>query len=1110
MSLLLNKKAKLRSAQAEIEQVASEVHLDKEQVRKALEAADRALRSVSLREGGECSELHFLVATNPDNEEVQALIDKDPDALRKKDGNGWLPLHLAAMYGASKEVVQLLIKKYPDAVREKDSEGDLPLHIAVGQKEQQTIQLEDKKLAWEDAVAENAAKIQPEMKKLLKEAYQQYAEEYTEDYPHDPVTAMGNTAFLPEIKKLASVEVIQLLIKEYPDAAKEKNNVGNLPLHCAITRGASAEVIQLLIKEYPDAVEEKDQLSEERPLDRPEIKEIHERVVTVVQNLTRSEGLLGDHAKGKDQLGVKEEAQAIANTIAFKDLKPPFVVGILGGWGSGKSFTFHLIEEHLKEIQKFDLTNESVKLDFPYVGHMYPIDFDAWTYAKGCLWSGLMNRTLTSLNDQLDLEAAIGPKLLMKGVSVIELMDEFTTSGEIEYLKKAVKDGKLKAESGEWEPRGGNITKALIDATNSKYDDEVKQLEDKKHQRQQLIVKKKQQLAWEDVFAKVNPTFPPEIRELVEDAYTQYTEENPGEVPLSVDAAMNSLMRHKGMFGQLKRLRAGKLSSLWLTVFLFSLILAVVIPLFLKEFGAIVTAIGPLVSGILVRLNNARAKLRSVQEVIITKVASEMNLDKEQVEKALKAANKAVKENEDEEKKRARGRNENDEENQQDTIQKLNAEINSLEGRVWLMEGDSLNKVVTDRLRSNNYEEHLGVVHQAQKDLKQISDAMLSSNRSKQKERFPRGEPRIVLFIDDLDRCPPKKVVETLEAVQLLVKTKLFVVVLAIDAQYVTLCLEEEYQNILRPERHPSGLDYIEKIIQLPYRVPPISAEYMTSYLQEQMNPEEGGEDSRELSAGNVSATKIVEEKEEEGLSTEVGDEPKSPGRHNNDSKSSPGQQNVKTPFLTGDMTSGTTNSTNEGLSEDTPMTVTAQSVSKEPLVSIPTKVLKFTSNELQSLDNACVFSGVGPRSVKRIVNVFKLIKIIWHDRDQTPGVDTPLEVNMKEACILILALCASNSRSVRDEMCKVLAKIEQTSSMPAATDCGNLKDFVQKALGESVQGRVDNSPLTMICGEKCNKIFEKVKWEDDEQWKLVKKDLRLLRSFSFVREYNELVGDIR
>ena len=47
---------------------------------------------------------------------------------------------------------------------------------------------------------------------------------------------------------------------------------------------------------------------------------------------------------------------------------------------------------------------------------------------------------------------------------------------------------------------------------------------------------------------------------------------------------------------------------------------------------------------------------------------------------------------------------------------------------------------------------------------------------------FPRGKPRIILFIDDLDRCDePDKVVEVLEAMQLLVKTDLFVVVPAID-----------------------------------------------------------------------------------------------------------------------------------------------------------------------------------------------------------------------------------------------------------------------------------------------------------------------------------------
>mmetsp|Transcript_31274 Transcript_31274/g.48933 ORF Transcript_31274/g.48933 Transcript_31274/m.48933 type:complete len:139 (+) Transcript_31274:2-418(+) len=125
-------------------------------------------------------------------------------------------------------------------------------------------------------------------------------------------------------------------------------------------------------------------------------------------------------------------------------------------------------------------------------------------------------------------------------------------------------------------------------------------------------------------------------------------------------------------------------------------------------------------------------------------------------------------------------------------------------------------------------------------------------------------------------------------------------------------------------------------------------------------------------------------------------------------------------------------------------------------------------------------------------------MKIIWYRRDRTPG------VSMKEACVLILALGASNSRSVRQEMCKVLAKIEQTSSMP--TDCDNLKDFIEQALGGMGTGQEDGTCSTKIKSEICIGIFEKVKWENEKEWNLVKKDLRLLRSFSFIGEYNEQV----
>lgn len=50
----------------------------------------------------------------------------------------------------------------------------------------------------------------------------------------------------------------------------------------------------------------------------------------------------------------------------------------------------------------------------------------------------------------------------------------------------------------------------------------------------------------------------------------------------------------------------------------------------------------------------------------------------------------------------------------------------------------------------------------------------------------PKPVERIVLYIDDLDRCPPKRVVEVLEAVHLLLAFPLFVVVVGVDVRWVS------------------------------------------------------------------------------------------------------------------------------------------------------------------------------------------------------------------------------------------------------------------------------------------------------------------------------------
>ena len=62
---------------------------------------------------------------------------------------------------------------------------------------------------------------------------------------------------------------------------------------------------------------------------------------------------------------------------------------------------------------------------------------------------------------------------------------------------------------------------------------------------------------------------------------------------------------------------------------------------------------------------------------------------------------------------------------------------------------------------------------------------------------------RIVLYIDDLDRCPPRRVVEMLEAIHLLLAVRLFVVVVAVDPRWLLRAIAVHYRDMLQVDTLP-------------------------------------------------------------------------------------------------------------------------------------------------------------------------------------------------------------------------------------------------------------------------------------------------------------------
>lgn len=105
---------------------------------------------------------------------------------------------------------------------------------------------------------------------------------------------------------------------------------------------------------------------------------------------------------------------------------------------------------------------------------------------------------------------------------------------------------------------------------------------------------------------------------------------------------------------------------------------------------------------------------------------------------------------------------------------------------------------------------------------------------------------RIVVFVDDLDRCLPEKALELLEGIKTFLDIDGFVFVLALDRQVIDeFVVREKYkwmgdavgQSIKEPG------PYVAKLIQLPFDLPPMEPEEVRKYAVQLLPPMDGVED---------------------------------------------------------------------------------------------------------------------------------------------------------------------------------------------------------------------------------------------------------------------------
>ena len=91
----------------------------------------------------------------------------------------------------------------------------------------------------------------------------------------------------------------------------------------------------------------------------------------------------------------------------------------------------------------------------------------------------------------------------------------------------------------------------------------------------------------------------------------------------------------------------------------------------------------------------------------------------------------------------------------------------------------------------------------------------------------------VIVYIDDLDRCSGERMIDCIEAIKLFLNVDHTAFVLGADERMVELAIKEHYpvQDRNKSVIYSPFSDYLEKLIQIPYRLPKLSFGEQATYI---------------------------------------------------------------------------------------------------------------------------------------------------------------------------------------------------------------------------------------------------------------------------------------
>jgi hypothetical protein len=309
-----------------------------------------------------------------------------------------------------------------------------------------------------------------------------------------------------------------------------------------------------------------------------------------------------------------------------------------------------------------------------------------------------------------------------------------------------------------------------------------------------------------------------------------------------------------------------------------------------------------------------------------------------------------------------------------------------------------LGRFIQDRAGSDDYRKFLGLpalIHRDFARLSKMFDEQRKAEESAKTGETKEGDSnvvnRIILYVDDLDRCPPDRVVEVLRAIHLLLAFPLFVVIVGVDARWVSRALKKEHRFLLRAtpsepldvddeplawEGGATPEDYLEKIFQIPFWLSPMTNETCGDLLSGIAGPAAAPKSAAVTNGVDMARPETPRQNE-----TEL-------------PKSSPPPDDDGGPPVP-----GRDDGARSRRREDKGDGATARG---RPARRAP-GVLLFTDAEKMYLKELAPLLKRSPRAVKRFVNTYRLLKVAAHVGDT--GTDAAFQASM-----LVLAMKTGDS----------------------------------------------------------------------------------------------------